>query len=287
MSLIEYRLDCKIDKVKTAIERIKNFEPLAMGTYDKPYYVGYSGGKDSDVVRILMNLAGVPFDLVHNHTTIDAPETVYYIRTIPNVIIDMPDISMWNLIVKKKMPPTRMMRYCCSVLKEHGGKDRFVVTGVRWAESNQRKTRSSLEIMGKSKKEAIILNADNDINRKMIENCSLKGKRILNPIIDWSDDDVWEFLNHYNCKSNPLYECGDKRVGCIGCPMIGIKRNEHFIKYPKYKENYIKAFDRMIKNYTNVSDWNTGEDVFDWWMYEKTMPKQILNQIEMELADYE
>lgn len=39
-------------------------------------YLCYSGGKDSDCVRILAELAGVNYDLVHNLTTVDAPETV-------------------------------------------------------------------------------------------------------------------------------------------------------------------------------------------------------------------
>jgi len=109
MALIEYALDGKRDKVKTAIERIKSFCPIANGYMDEPYYVAYSGGKDSDVLRILFELSGVPYDLVHNHTTVDAPETVHYIRSIPGVKISYPEITMWQLIVKKRMPPTRFV----------------------------------------------------------------------------------------------------------------------------------------------------------------------------------
>lgn len=137
---------------KKAIERIKSYAPLAAELTGQPFYVAYSGGKDSDVIRILCELANVDFDLVHNHTTVDAPETVRYVRSIPNVIISRPDISMWNLIVKKGFPPMRIKRYCCSELKEKGGIGRFVMTGVRWAESTQRSTRGSVEIQGSSKK---------------------------------------------------------------------------------------------------------------------------------------
>ena len=56
---------------KTAICRLKSFEPE-----NEPYYGCYSGGKDSDVIRILFNLADVKHELVHNLTTVDAPETV-------------------------------------------------------------------------------------------------------------------------------------------------------------------------------------------------------------------
>ena len=97
---------------RRAIEVLKSFEPE-----DEPYYLCYSGGKDSDCIRILADLAGVKHDIVNNHTTVDAPETVQYIRSIPNVHIDMPEYTMWDLIVKKKIPPTRLMRYCCEELK--------------------------------------------------------------------------------------------------------------------------------------------------------------------------
>jgi len=53
MPLIDYTFDGKIDKVAIAIERIKAFEPISNGFMDTPYYVAYSGGKDSDVIRIL------------------------------------------------------------------------------------------------------------------------------------------------------------------------------------------------------------------------------------------
>lgn len=166
-----------IQKEKRAIEYLKSFQPES-----EPYYLCYSGGKDSDCIRILASLAGVKHDIVHNHTTVDAPETVRYVRSIPNVKIDYPTESMWQLIVKKGMPPTRLVRYCCSSLKEHGGQGRVKITGVRWAESSSRKESSDIvNIIGKPKKiqdyaekagldyrvnkhGGLVLNDDNDEN---------------------------------------------------------------------------------------------------------------------------
>lgn len=122
------------EKENRAIEYLRMFEPK-----DEPYYLCYSGGKDSDCIRILAELAGVKHDIVHNLTTVDTPETVRYVKSIPNVIIDKPRMSMWELIVHKKIPPTRLIRYCCSELKERGGKGRLKITGVRWDESANRK----------------------------------------------------------------------------------------------------------------------------------------------------
>lgn len=94
---------------------------------------------------------------------------------------------------------------------------------------------------------------------------------MLNPIIDWSDNDVWDFLRYYKCQSNPLYQCGNNRIGCIGCPMQGPeKMKKEFSSYPVYKQNYIKAFERMVKKHSDkwkgrFTKWETGQDVFDWW----------------------
>lgn len=94
-------------KEKRAIDYLKAFEPQ-----EEPYYLCYSGGKDSDAIRILASLAGVKHDIVNNHTTVDAPETVYYIRTIPNIIISYPERSMWRLIAEKGFPPHK----ACKIL---------------------------------------------------------------------------------------------------------------------------------------------------------------------------
>jgi len=228
MALIENTLYGRVDKVKTAIKRIQDFDPLNYGL-DEPYYVAYSGGKDSDAIRILCELAGVEYDLVHNHTTADAPETVRYVRSIPGIQIDYPKLSMWRLIVKHKMPPTRWARYCCSALKERSGSGRFTMTGVRWAESVKRKNnRGAVEILPSNIQNKLILNADNDESRKVLETCVMKGQRVVNPIVDWTDADVWELLDHYGCQSNPLYQCGFSRVGCVGCPMAGNSRFREF-----------------------------------------------------------
>ena len=286
MPLIEYTLDGKHDKVKTAIKRLQSYDPIKNGFSDKPYYGAYSGGKDSDVIRILLELSGCKHELVHNHTTVDAPETVHYVRSVSNIQINYPEMLMWRLIVKKRMPPTRIARYCCEYLKERNGADRFVVTGVRWDESIKRKkNRSSLEVQASKSANKLMLNSDNDEHRRQFETCTLKGKRINNPIIDWADADVWEFLNHYGCKSNPLYQCGYTRVGCVGCPMAGEKGTlSEFEQYPKYKEIYIRAFGRMVTARLESglpTAWENGEDVFNWWVHRKNQDKNIEGQISL------
>ena len=167
--LVEYTLFGIKDKVKTAIERLKMFEPA------DGYFLAFSGGKDSQCIYHLAKMAGVRFTAHYSHTTVDPPELVYFMRKqYPDVIFNYPKLSMWQLIVQKRFPMTRHRRYCCSVLKEQDGKGRTLVTGIRWAESPRRKnTRGLLEVNSYKKdiRDKILLHSDNDEARKMVENC--------------------------------------------------------------------------------------------------------------------
>ena len=184
------------DKVANAIRLIRDFEP------SEGYYVAFSGGKDSVVILDLVKRSGVKFDAHYNITGIDPPELFYFIRdNFPEVQRHRPETTIWKLIVKKMMLPTRMVRYCCEYLKERGGAGRRVVTGVRKAESVKRSKRKDVEECFKD-----------------------KHKVYINPIIDWSDQDVWEYIKTNNLKYCHLYDEGFKRLGCIGCPMIGKKK---------------------------------------------------------------
>ena len=285
------------DKVDIAVRRLQEAAEMSQALYEKPLVVAYSGGKDSDTILKLAQIAKIPFEVLHNHTTADAPETVYHVRNkfreleLSSIKCDIdyhvqPDgkrVTMWNLIQRKLMPPTRLMRYCCSELKEGGGKDRFIITGVRWAESAARKkNRGSLEVIARRKERSLILSNDNDEDRRLFENCKMAGKRVVNPIIDWTTEDVLDFCKAENVNLCPLYAEGWHRVGCIGCPMAGKKRYMEFARYPTYKKAYIAAFDRMIeerkrrdmmKGFT-IGD--TGVDVFHWWMEDGILPGQTV-----------
>ena len=288
------------DKVQMSIKRLKQFEP------DEGYYLAFSGGKDSVVIKRLAQMAGVKFDAHYNVTSVDPPELVRFVLDEhKDVSFDIPHdsdgspITMWNLIPRKLMPPTRLVRYCCAELKERSGADRWVVTGVRWAESVRRKNNSGIvqaqrgnpldledEDMSdwrRNKNGGLILVNDNDNARQQLEHCQIKGKWAVNPIIDWSDRDVWDFIHAENVPYCELYDCGMHRLGCIGCPMGG--RNgmlSDFAKYPKYKAAYIRTFDKMIVERRKKGqgpghkvDWTTGVDVMRWWLRDPNPKEQI------------
>ena len=291
------------DLEQKAIARLREASDMSLKFYKLPLIITTSGGKDSSVCTHLAERAGIPFEVMHNHTTADAPETVYFIRRELarlegkgiKCFVNMPvykgvRTSMWNLIPQKIMPPTRLVRYCCSVLKERGGAGRFITTGVRWAESTKRKnTRGIYETMPSDPTKKIILNNDNDDRRRLFETCTIKAKRVCNPIIEWTDADVWDYIESEKIQLNPLYGCGFSRVGCIGCPMAGTAgRQREFARYPKYQEMYIRAFDRMLEERQRrgkmQGSWRagtTGRDVFHWWMEDGTLPGQL------EFSDFE
>ena len=296
-----------MDLEQSAFEALRFASAQSLKLYKQPLVITYSGGKDSDVLLHLAGKSGIPYEVLHSLTTADAPETVWHVREtfrrleLANVkcIIDThrtPDggnVTMWNLIPKKMVPPTRLMRYCCAVLKEGGGKGRFIATGVRWAESVKRhNSRGLIEVSHSDKNKRLILMDDNDETRMQFENCQMKGQRVVNPIIGWDNKAVWDYAETEKICMNPLYGCGHTRVGCIGCPLASKRaRIEEFIIWPKYKQAYIRAFDRMLEARRRCGKmvggmrWgDTGLDIFNWWMENDVLPGQeVLEEFREDL----
>lgn len=281
-----------MDKEQQAMERLRTASEMSLRLFKQPLLLTDSGGKDSAVICRLAENAGIPFEIVHSHTTADAPPTVYHVRdrakmfeekcikyTISHPTYKGQRVSMWSLIPIKKMPPTRIVRYCCDILKEQAGRGRFLVTGVRWSESTSRKNnRGVLEVQHKNKERRLTLANDNDESRRLFETCQMKGKRVCNPIVDWPEQDIWDYLADQKVQINPLYYEGWTRVGCVGCPMAGKARYTEFSMFPKYQSLYISAFDRMIKVRNGEglqTEWQAGIDVFHWWMVDGVLPGQI------------
>ena len=285
-----------MDLEQTAIERMKMASDMSLRLYKQPLVITYSGGKDSDVLLHLAGKAGIQYEVLHSLTTADAPETVWHVRdtfrrlemagvkcTIDtHRTSDGGNVTMWNLIPRKLMPPTRLVRYCCAELKEGGGKGRWIATGVRWAESQKRKSRGVMEALHRDKSKQLTLMNDNDVSRMLMEKCQLKGTRTINPIIDWTESDVLDYASSEKICMNPLYECGWKRVGCIGCPLKKKKkRYAEFARYPKIKAAYVRAFDRMLDERRRRGKMDggfgeTGEDVMHWWMEDGVLPGQMV-----------
>jgi len=153
---------------------------------------------------------------------------------------------MWKLIVKKGIPPTRKIRYCCEYLKERGGYDRRVLTGIRKQESHARS------------------------QRYYVETCHrYKLKTFVHPIFDWTTAEVWEYTHDHGLPVCSLYK-HQKRIGCAMCPMAGVKaRKAEAAMFPGFYRAYMRAFDKMLERRRELgkeTTWQTAQDVMDWWL---------------------
>lgn len=252
-------------KVEVAYERYRWAAKEAERLFDMPLVVQYSGGKDSDVILQLAKESGVPFRVTHNLTTADPPDNVYYIRRVFAAMreegidcrIDVPRRSLWKIMRETLVIPSRMMRVCCSELKERKMPDApYIVTGVRWAESAGRRAKSGIAMvytaraLGMEEKPAAagLLTTDDASSRRLFEQCQLRGVRVLNPIIDWSDGDVWSYLHSRGIEGNPLYKEGWTRIGCVGCPLASRRAREiAFARYPKLYKAWRDAIAYVVE----------------------------------------
>lgn len=280
------------DKEHKAIQRLKQAAELSEFYYQKPLLLAYSGGKDSEVCLELLKRSGVRFEVSHNHTTADAPETVRHIRkkfhelelagvpcTINYPTYKGQPTSMWQLIPQKLIPPTRLVRYCCLVFKEGGGKNHcLVVLGIRSGESVGRSDAGIAELPGKTKADKTVFDFDNG-DERIIAPCQMKSKIKIHPIVDFTDQDIWDFLRDSRTEINPVYDMGLTRCGCVGCPMASSKgRYTEFRIWPQYEQMYRRAFERMLetrKARGKETLWKTADDVWRWWLDDKNLDGQL------------
>lgn len=257
MSLVETDIfGTTEDLVAQSIALIKEYEP------PEGYRCCFSGGKDSIVVYDLIKKAGVKHDTHMYLTSVDPPELIQFVKNYyPHVIRHRPKISMFQLILKKKMLPTRRARFCCDVLKEYGRDGRTSITGIRWEESSRRKLRDYYE-----------------------EDKKLKGTYLLHPIINWASDEIWEYIKSNKLPYPSLYDEGFHRIGCIGCPMgTRQQRYKEFKRWPQFYKAYNNTIHKLVEIHKNRSSlapaYYSPETLWAWWMEE--MPREDKNQTNM------
>lgn len=256
-------------KIEASIATIQRAAKLAQNYTRKPLVVAFSGGKDSQTVYHLTEAAGVAFEAVYSATTIDPPEVVRFIRKhYPMVRFHVPVMSFWQLVEKTRMLPNRHMRYCCSVLKEATHQGRVTLTGVRREESAKRAKRQVLDINKKPRQFDEFERSD-----KIDVQCFGNGKEkiTVNPILDWTETDVWEYLNNVvNVPHCELYDQGRSRVGCLFCPM---KRHKEIVDD---MQRYPHQFARLKKTVAKIAETskvfpNDPKAFFEWWLSDKSV----------------
>lgn len=277
----------KIDK---AVALLKKAERLAL-KYNPAdgYYLAFSGGKDSQCIYHLAKLAGVKFTAHYAVTTIDPPELMRFIRThYPDVRWERPKMTFFQLIRKKKCLPTRKIRFCCQELKETGGEGQVVITGVRRAESVKRSKRNSVEISNHLFSGTIdqfnrAFHADDDgLQHQCIKG---KDKIIINPIIDWTDNEVWSFIRDYlRVPYCSLYDEGFHRIGCICCPMASQKEvRKQLQRYPNVKNAFVRAIKDISQFYRDRVWTLPAEEIFAWYVSGKNAKTWLSEKKQLKL----
>ena len=232
------------DMVQESISFIKDNAPP-----DEPYFVGFSGGKDSCVTLALMKMAGVKFEAYYSCTTIDPPEMYKFIRKkYPEVQWLYPKTSFYDTILKRGIP-LRMVRWCCDFLKKDPSKHiplMHRIMGIRAEESIRRAKRPRI---GKFKKQTI-----------------------YKPIFHWTEWQVWEFIETYNIPYSPLYDEGFNRIGCVVCPFImgrspgkEAERQRSMDRYPHIWEKFRHAIYKFYDQYEKKKPWLRWKTAEEFW----------------------
>ena len=260
-------------KMLHSVELLQKAEKIALN-YDaeQGYFLAFSGGKDSQALYHIAQLAGVRFQGHMNLTSVDPPEVIRFVKkNYPEVELIKPGKSIFQHAIEKKILPSMRVRWCCAEYKETAGAGKVTLIGIRKAESSRRAKRNEVEINNrkfsgdldgldeyrqeqkakrarrKSKEQGVnITNADEEQTLGCIHG---KESLLISPIIYWTEKDVWEFLNDVvrvpHCS---LYDEGWHRIGCIGCPMSSYKQKMIENKrYPHIKRGWIKAIKAIRK----------------------------------------
>ena len=262
-------------KIEYSIELCRKAAKIAPMYDDEGYlWLGFSGGKDSQALYHIAQLSGVKFKAFFSPTSVDPPEVIRFIRkNYPEVEFTPLKKSIYSEFLKRKCLPSMKIRWCCAEFKEKGGANKVVLVGVRNSESVKRSKRKEVEVTDhkfsgdfdgfnewsekrrikkqkKLAKDKAQFDQFSEHKEQMVTCINGKDKIVVSPIIHWSDDDVWEFLNDVvrvpHCE---LYDKGRTRIGCIMCPM---SKKSQILKdieeYPHVYEKWVKAIMQVRKD---------------------------------------
>lgn len=267
-----------VKKIDYSISVLKKAEKLAL-KYDPEdgFYLAFSGGKDSQCLYHVAQLAGVKFKAHFSPTSVDPPHLIRFIRrSYPDVEFRKLKKSIYQVATEKKVLPSQLIRWCCAVFKESAGAGKVTLIGIRHEESSRRAKRNEIEMsshkfsgdweeftkwqegvvakkIARIKKQHKNLNHDEFSIDKETEVRCISGKDsiLVSPIIDWTEKDVWDFLNGMEIEHCELYDQGRTRIGCVLCPMAAQKEKLRDIKeFPRVKKNWVKAI-MCIRNGTD------------------------------------
>lgn len=290
--MISTALQAKID---VSIAMIRKAEPIALQYQPYGAVVAFSGGKDSIVLAQLVKESGIKHRLEYNLTTIDPPEVVRFIKQEhPECLINYPKKSFWQICEHALILPSQRIRFCCTFLKERTSPGTLTITGVRHEESYRRKLRNEVEIFTRRRHPAYTRGTFDEFEQhRTTEQQCIRGKDklIVNPILYWSADDVWNFIRERGLKYPETYSRGYDRVGCLFCPMANEKQIIRQAKdYPKYYQAYLRMIQRINEKRNangKPNQWQgmTPEQIFRWQASKKSLA-EFKSDIEHAQLDF-
>lgn len=275
-------------KIEYSIDLLRKCEPMALGMDPgNGFYLAFSGGKDSQALYHIAQMAGVKFRAHMNLTSVDPPEVIRFVkRNYPDVELLPPPMSIYDMALKKKMLPTRRLRWCCAIYKEMSGAGKVTLIGIRHAESANRSKRKEVETG--DRKFSGNFDQFSEHREKMVTCVGGKDKILVSPIIHWTDRDVWEFLNSNGIEHCSLYDEGYKRIGCILCPMSNYRQKLRDIeRFPHVRRKWIQTIQRLIDaGYIN-HNFQSAEFGFEWWISGKSFNKFYADEVLQGKLEFE
>lgn len=177
-------------------------------------FVSFSGGKDSTVTSDIVMKALGRENIIHVYgdTTLEYPTTEKYITRFKKIHSKTPLLiaknkeQNFNELCKVIGPPSRMMRWCCTIFK----------TGAitRKINSTFKDKKCILTFQGIRRNES----AARSKYERESNNSKISKQLAISPIIDWLEFDVWLYIISNRIEFNDAYKQGFARVGCWCCP---------------------------------------------------------------------
>ena len=199
---------------------------------------------------------------IYGDTTLEYPETGVYLEEFrkihprtPMLIAKNKDQD-FNELCKVIGPPSRMMRWCCTIFK----------TGsiTRKIDSTFKNKIKVLTFQGLRRNESI---ARSKYDRES-NGAKITKQQTVAPIIDWLDFDVWLYILTRNIPFNNAYKKGFSRVGCWCCPnnsywseyLSNIYMNEQYTKFHNILVDFAKQIGKPDpKEYVSSGGWKARQ----------------------------
>lgn len=242
-----------------AQEAIQYVQQVASNYELEDMMVSFSGGKDSTVTSHLVNRALGTNKVLHifGDTTLEFPYTIDYKKRFKNneesqgvrVLTAKNREKNFEKLCDIVGPPSRVMRWCCTVFKigaiqktiSSAFKDKTRILSFQGIRHSESATRSKYDRESDSPK--------------------ITKQKVVSPIIDWIDFDVWLYLLTTEIDFNDAYRLGWTRVGCWCCPNNG--NWSEFLAKVHMNEKYSHWHDMLVNFAASIGKPDPEEYVYD------------------------